>query len=85
MTGNICWGNENELSLESCFEWAVSGYYESPFSTATNSVTNLCLNKNFCYADYMKSNGKVFHLEKKTFLISLMTKFLWNLQVYFWI
>ena len=48
MTGNNNRGNENEsMALESCFGWAVSGYYESPFSTTTNSFTNLRLNTIF--------------------------------------
>ena len=48
MTGNIHRGNENEsMALESCFGWVVCGYYESPFSTTTNSFTNLRLNTSF--------------------------------------
>ena len=48
MNGNIRPGNENEpITLESFFGWVVSGYYESPFLTTTNSFTNLHLNTNF--------------------------------------
>ena len=59
--GNICRSNENEpISRESCFGWVVSGYYESPFSTTTNSFTNLRLNTNCYDTDYMKNDGNIF-------------------------
>ena len=68
MTGNVCRGNENEsITLKSCFGWVVSNYYESPFSTTTNSFTNLRLNANFYDFDYMKNDENIFKLEKETF------------------
>ena len=68
MTGNICRCNENEpIALESYFGWVVSNYCESPFSTTTNSFTNLRLKTNFYDIDYMKNDGNIFKLIKETF------------------
>ena len=68
MTGNIRRGNENEsMPLKSCFGWVVSDYYESSFSTTTNSFTNLRFNANFYDFDYMKNDDNIFKLEKETF------------------
>ena len=68
MTGNIRQGNENEsMTLKSCSGWVVSDYYESSFSTTTNSFTNLRLNANFYDFDYMKNDDNIFKLEKEIF------------------
>ena len=68
MNGNIHRGNENEpIALESCLGWGVSRYYESSFSTTTNSFTNLRLNTNFYDIDYMKNDDNIFKIEKETF------------------
>ena len=68
MTGNIRRGNENEsMPLKSCFGWVVSDYYESSFSTTTNSFTNLRFNANFYDFDYMKNDDNIFKLEKEIF------------------
>ena len=41
MAGNIHQGNKNEpITVESCFGSVVTGYYESPFLTTTDFVTN---------------------------------------------
>ena len=67
MAGNIHRGNENEpIALEFYFWLVVIGYYESPISTTTNSVTNLCWKTSLYDADYLKND--VFKLEKETFL-----------------
>ena len=76
-------GNDSELTaLESCFGWVESGYYESPFSTTTNSVTNLRLNSSFCDVDDVKNDGNVFKLEKKTFFNITPMWIKWNSRVY---
>ena len=68
MTGNIHRGNENEpIALESCLGWGVSRYYESSFSTTTNSFANLRLNTNFYDIDYMKNDDNILTIEKETF------------------
>lgn len=72
MAGNIHRGNENEpIALEFYFWLVVIGYYESPISTTTNSVTNLCWKTSFYDADYLKND--VFILEKETFFNIILT------------
>ena len=62
MTGNIGRGNKNEpIVLESWFEWVVSGYYESTFSTTTKFLYKFKLNTDFYDIDYMKNDDSIFN------------------------
>ena len=71
MTGKTHRANENDPIALVLGGLLWSGYYESPFSTTTNSFTNLRLNTNFYGIDYIKNDGNVFKLEKEAFLTLL--------------